>query len=238
MIGFTELILILVLSASLYFLLKPPVWYNKSKRRAFISQYGGIAKQQKLQDLVTSIGLNIARAANYSAETLEFQILRSPIPNAFAWDSKTVFLTMGLFDLTESRDELAAVLAHEIGHLAAGHPKARAMNRAKTILLSSAFSGMGWVMSRVGSFVSNAEAAAYSREQEREADCLSISYLRHGGYDPSAAIRMLEKLHRLRKASGESTNSLQELLSTHPVDDERITMIKKYITGEATQWPQ
>ena len=150
MIGFTELILILVLSASLYFLLKPPVWYNKSKRRAFISQYGGIAKQQKLQDLVTSIGLNIARAANYSAEALEFQILRSPIPNAFAWDSKTVFLTMGLFDLTESRDELAAVLAHEIGHLAAGHPKARTMNRAKTILLSSAFSGMGWVMSRVG----------------------------------------------------------------------------------------
>ena len=99
MIGFTELILILVLSASLYFLLKPPVWYNKSQRRAFISQYGGIAKQQKLQDLVASIGLNIARAANYSAETLEFQILRSPIPNAFAWDSKTVFLTMGLFDL-------------------------------------------------------------------------------------------------------------------------------------------
>ncbi|MCS5582938.1 MAG: hypothetical protein NZ777_05445, partial [Pseudomonadales bacterium] len=60
----------------------------------------------------------------------------------------------------------------------------------------------------------------------------------HGGYDPSAPIRMLEKLHRLRMASGESTNSLQELLSTHPVDNERITMIKKYITGEATQWPQ
>ena len=227
MIGFTELILIFVLSASLYFLLKPPVWYNKSKRKEFISQYGGIAKQQKLQDLVASIGLNIARAANYSAETLEFQILRSPIPNAFAWDSKTVFLTMGLFDLTESKDELAAVLAHEIGHLAAGHPKARAMNRAKTILLSSAFSGMGWVMSRVGSFVSNAEAAAYSREQESEADCLSISYLRHGGYDPSAAIRILKKLHRLRMASGGSTNSLQEILSTHPIDEDRIATVRE-----------
>ena len=238
MIGITELILILVLLASVYFLLKPPIWYNKSKRRAFVSQFGGIAKQQKLQDLVMNVGLNIARAASYPDDALEFQILRSPIPNAFAWDSKTVFLTMGLFDLTESRDELAAVLAHEIGHLAAGHPKARAMNRAKTILLSSAFSGMGWVMSRVGSFVSNAEAAAYSREQEREADCLSISYLRHGGYDPSAAIRMLEKLHRLRMGSGESTNPLQQLLSTHPVDDERITMINKYIANEATQWPQ
>jgi len=231
MIGFTELILILVLSASLYFLLKPPVWYNKSKRRAFISQYGGIAKQQKLQDLVTSIGLNIARAANYSAETLEFQILRSPIPNAFAWDSKTVFLTMGLFDLTESRDELAAVLAHEIGHLAAGHPKARAMNRAKTILLSSAFSGMGWVMSRVGSFVSNAEAAAYSREQEREADRLAISYLQSAGYDSGAAIRVLKRLRGRRMAKGESENPLQEILSTHPVDDERIAAIQSFVNG-------
>ena len=227
MIGFTELILILVLSASLYFLLKPPVWYNKSKRRAFISQYGGIAKQQKLQDLVTSIGLNIARAANYSAETLEFQILRSPIPNAFAWDSKTVFLTLGLFDLTDSRDELAAVLAHEVGHLAAEHPKARATNRAKSILLSSAFAGMGWVMSRVGSFVSSAEGAAYSRGQEREADRLGVSYLRCGGYDPSAAVRMLEKLHRLRIAFGGSTNSLQELLSTHPIDEDRIAMVRE-----------
>ena len=235
MIGFTELILILVLLASVYFLLKPPVWYNKSKRSAFISQYGGIAEQQKLQDLVANVGLNIARAANYPEEALEFQLLRSPIPNAFAWDSKTVFLTLGLFDLTDSRDELAAVLAHEIGHLTADHPKARTMNRAKSILLASAFSRLGWVMGRVGSLVSNAEAAAYSRGQEREADRLGVSYLRCGGYDPSAAVRMLEKLHRLRMASGESTNSLHKLLSTHPVDDERITMIKKYITGEATQ---
>ena len=227
MIGFAELILILVLLASLYFLLKPPVWYNKSKRRAFISQYGGIVEQDKLQDLVANVGLNIARAANYPEEALEFQLLRSPTPNAFAWDSKTVFLTLGLFDLTESRDELAAVLAHEIGHLAADHPKARATNRAKSILLSSAFSGMGWVMGRVGSFVSNAEAAAYSREQEREADRLGVSYLRCGGYDPSAAVRMLEKLHKLRMASGGSTNSLQELLSTHPIDEERIATVRE-----------
>ena len=227
MIGIAELILILVLLTSLYFLLKPPIWYSKSKRRTFISQYGGIAEQQKLQDLVANVGLNIAQAANYPEEALEFQLLRSSIPNAFAWDSKTVFLTLGLFDLTESRDELAAVLAHEIGHLAADHPKARATNRAKSILLSSAFSGMGWVMGRVGSFVSNAEWAAYSRGQEREADRLGVSYLQRGGYDPSAAVRMLEKLHRLRIASGGSTNSLQELLSTHPIDEERIATVRE-----------
>ncbi len=226
MIGFAELILILVLLASLYFLLKPPVWYNKSKKRAFIRQYGGIVEQHKPQDLVAHVGLNITRVANYPEEALEFRLLRSPVPNAFAWDSKTVFLTMGLFYLTESRDELAAVLAHEVGHLAAEHPKARATNRAKSILLSSAFAGMGWVMSRVGSFVSSAEGAAYSRGQEREADRLGVSYLRCGGYDPSAAVRMLEKLHSLRIASGESTNSLQELLATHPIDEELIATVR------------
>jgi len=53
------------LLASLYFLLKPPVWYNKSKKRAFIKQYGGIVEQHKLQDLVAHVGLNIARVADY-----------------------------------------------------------------------------------------------------------------------------------------------------------------------------
>ena len=91
MIGFTELILILVLLASLYFLLKPPVWYNKSKRRAFISQYGGIAKQQKLQDLVMNVGLNITRqrviqTMHLSSRFLEarFQMLSLGIQRQFS----------------------------------------------------------------------------------------------------------------------------------------------------------
>lgn len=227
MIGFAELIFIVVLLAILYFLLKPPVWYNKSRKRTFISQYGGIVEQQKVQDLVASVGLNVARAANYPEESLEFQLLRSSIPNAFAWDTKTVFLTQGLFTLIDSRDELAAVLAHEIGHLTAGHPKVRVTNRAKSILLSSVFSGMGWGMTRVVSFVSNAEAAAYSRDQEHEADRLGVSYLRRAGYDPGAAIQMLEKLHRIGISSGRSMNSLQELLSTHPIDKDRIDRIRE-----------
>jgi hypothetical protein len=96
--------------------------------------------------------LNLARAANYQEEPLEFFVLKSQVPNAFAWDSKTVFVTIGLLELVESKDELAAVLAHEIGHLAAGHPEARAMNRAQSILLSSSFSGMGWVMNKIEAF--------------------------------------------------------------------------------------
>lgn len=232
MIGPTELVFVLFLLVSLYFVLKPPAWYNKSKKKAFISQYGGIVEQKKFRSLVAEIGLTIARAANYPEEALDFQVLKSPIPNAFAWNSEMIFVTMGLLDLTDSKDELAAVLAHEIGHLAADHLKARVSNRAKSILVTSAFSGLGWVMGRVGSFVSKAGEASYSREQEREADRLGVSYLRIGGYDPSAAIRMLEKLHTIRVASQGSTNTLQELLSTHPVDDERIASVKKYIINE------
>ena len=152
MIGSAELLIVLVLSASLYLCLSPPAWYAKSQRLTFIRRYGGLVKQQQLKDLVGGIGLNLARAANYQEEPLEFFVLKSQVPNAFAWDSKTVFVTIGLLELVESKDELAAVLAHEIGHLAAGHPEARAMNRAQSILLSSSFSGMGWVMNKIEAF--------------------------------------------------------------------------------------
>ena len=152
MIGLAELLIVLVLSGSLYLCLSPPAWYASSQRLTFIRRYGGLVKQQQLKDLVGGIGLNLARAANYQEEPLEFFVLKSQVPNAFAWDSKTVFVTIGLLELVESKDELAAVLAHEIGHLAAGHPEARAMNRAKSILLSSSFSGMGWVMNKIEAF--------------------------------------------------------------------------------------
>ena len=152
MIGLAELLIVLVLSASLYLCLSPPAWYTSSQKLTFIRRYGGLVKQQQLKSFVGGIGLNLARAANYQEEPLEFFVLKSQVPNAFAWDSKTVFVTMGLLELAESKDELAAVLAHEIGHLAAGHPEARAMNRAQSILLSSSFSGMGWVMNKIEAF--------------------------------------------------------------------------------------
>jgi len=152
MIGLAELLIVLVLSGSLYLCLSPPAWYTSSQKLTFIRRYGGLVKQQQLKDLVGGIGLNLARAANYQEEPLEFFVLKSQVPNAFAWDSKTVFVTIGLLELVESKDELAAVLAHEIGHLAAGHPEARAMNRAQSILLSSSFSGMGWVMNKIEAF--------------------------------------------------------------------------------------
>ena len=152
MIGSAELLIVLVLSGSLYLCLSPPAWYTSSQKLTFIRRYGGLVKQQQLKDLVGGIGLNLARAANYQEEPLEFFVLKSQVPNAFAWDSKTVFVTIGLLELIESKDELAAVLAPEIGHLAAGHPEARAMNRAQSILLSSSFSGMGWVMNKIEAF--------------------------------------------------------------------------------------
>jgi len=230
-IGFFELIFLLVLIASLYFLLKPPIWYERSKRTAFINQYGGIAKQRELQALVSDIGRKIAQVANYPEKALEFQILKSPIPNAFAWNAKTVYITMGLLELTEGKGELAAVLAHEVGHLVAEHPKARATNRAKFMVLSSVLSGMGWMMGRAVSFISRAGEAAYSREQEREADRLAISYLQSAGYDSGAAIRVLKKLHRQRMTKGESENPLREILATHPVDEERIATIQSLVRG-------
>ena len=237
MIGSAELLIVLVLSGSLYLCLSPPAWYTSSQKLTFIRRYGGLVKQQQLKDLVGGIGLNLARAANYQEEPLEFFVLKSQVPNAFAWDSKTVFVTIGLLELVESKDELAAVLAHEIGHLAAGHPEARAMNRAQSILLSSSFSGMGWVMNKVGSLVSRAGEAAFSRAQEREADRLSITYLLRGGYDPHAAARVLEKLRRLRVASGAPESSLQDLLSTHPVDSERIATVENIARKVCLKFP-
>ncbi len=149
-------------------------------------------------------------------------VLRSDDVNAFVLPGGFIFLTDALVNHCENnKDELAFVIAHEMGHVVKGHAFDRMIAEHSIQVIST------WL--RAGGLLGNAAKQAtlkflktqYSRDNEHEADDFGIRLTMAGGYDPQGAVHMFERL----KALGES--DIPEFFSTHPAFDSRIAQIKK-----------
>jgi len=154
-------------------------------------------------------------------------------PNAFALPSGTIIVTDGLLDLTDRDEEVLAVLAHELGHVARRHG-------VRQVLQSSAVGlFVTWYLGDVSSLLTTVPAALlearYSRDLEREADDFAARMLRENAMSPELLVAMLGRLegaHRgnRRDDAGdrEARKSLPDYLSTHPATEERIARLRKH----------
>ncbi len=148
---------------------------------------------------------------------LEFRKARSMGANAFALPGGTIVVTDELVRLAARKEEVLAVLAHEIGHVEGRHA-------LRQVLQSSAAAAMLVALTADVSSLSVAAAdlpavlatTRYSRQLETEADEFGLALLARHDLSPEHLASMLE---RLRK--GGDPNALR-FLSTHPVTDERI----------------
>ncbi len=152
-------------------------------------------------------------------------LLDSPVVNAFALPSGDIFVTRGLLGLAGDGAEVAAVMAHEIGHITARHASLRAelerrgrlFSKVSTQLLDRPDQGEEYAAR------TKLTVARFSREQEFEADKIGIKTVAKAGYDPYAAARFLDKLGRwsaLHAATADA--SKPDMMATHPSTPERI----------------
>jgi predicted Zn-dependent protease len=203
-----------------------------------------------LTDYVNLIGHTIARASD-RPETYKgylFGILKGEEPNAFAAPSGFIWITTGLLRLCATEDELAAVLAHEIGHVNQKHPElALEKARQDKMAAQAAVEGAAGVANVLtgGQHTSTIEALrkafsgimadlveklvsrGYERDQEFEADLKGLDYLVREGvrYDPNALIAVLDRMASMPKKH--SYGWLHG--STHPEPAERRDRAAAYI---------
>jgi beta-barrel assembly-enhancing protease len=149
--------------------------------------------------------------------------------NAFAVPGGRVIFTKEILQQADSPDEIASVLAHELGHVAHFHPEQQLVRVAGLQVLMSAFTGGG------SDILSNVAAVAailrYSRDAERDADAYARKTLQNSAVDTLAFKRFFEKL---LKAEGVSSSNktpsaldrLGNVLSTHPDTRARIDAIE------------
>jgi Zn-dependent protease with chaperone function len=160
--------------------------------------------------------------------------------NAFATQTKSnegvIVLNMGaIHALSKDQDAMAALLAHELGHVAKSH-----VNDSKTTASALGFLGsiagavlnyklgtrgvnLGSTAGDMTGFAANVVGRKFDRDQEREADALALQWVTTAGYSPMGSVRLQKILHEGDDKSATS------LLSTHPGGDERIVAAEKFV---------
>jgi len=165
--------------------------------------------------LVADVGKKIAAKSERPELPWSFTLVDDPAVNAFALPGGFVYVTRGLLVHLGSEDELAAVLAHEAGHVTARHGvvQLRKQNAARRSV--GLFRVIDPNLRHVGGIAARTAGLAllrYSREDEHEADDLAVRYVTDGGWDTAALVRVFAVLSSL-PTSGEKP---PPWLSTHP----------------------
>ncbi len=169
----------------------------------------------------------IAKASIYRPDSKkwdwEVNVINSDEVNAWCMPGGKIAVYTGLINTVKpTDDELAVVISHEIAHALREHSREQmSAEYAKQGALNiAAMFGVDQTKLAIGDAISNIGfSLPFSRSHETEADELGLELMNAAGYDTDAAASLWKKM---MAASGGSSNALENLLSTHPSNDDRI----------------
>lgn len=203
-----------------------------------LQEFGGAYDDPQLQAYVNNIGQKLASTSDRPNVKYTFTVLDSPVVNAFAVPGGYIYVTRGLMALANNEAELAGVLSHEIGHIAAKHTNER---YCRALVAQLGIFGLGAATgSSAVAEAANLGAAlylqSYSRDQEFEADLLGVRYLGNGSYDPNAMstflASMLESTRLDAQVAGTPGAADQfDIFQTHPRTEDRVQRAVAQATG-------
>lgn len=200
-----------------------------------LQEFGGAMTGPHAQ-YVEQVGKNIAVQSGLSGarDAFTVSLLNSSVNNAFAVPGGYIYTTRQLVALMNNEAELAGVLGHEVGHVAARHSKARQKAATRNSILgvlgqvlgSVVGGGFGNIIAQGAQYGTAAATASFSRSQETQADTLGIRYLRQAGYDPHAMATVLQSLAMQNaldaSLQGRQDARLPSWASTHPDPASRV----------------
>ena len=188
----------------------------------------GILDDSQKQSRLDSIGKKVSVSSDRLDLVYQFKIIKDKELNAFAIPGGFIYVNSGLLEAANN-DELACVLAHEIGHVAARHSvkKLQAVLGYQIVMNIALGLGGTKTTTQAMDIVFNLVNLGYSRQDESLADKLAVKYAKRAGFNPYAMITFLEKLQKEAQKRGPNFNLV--FLSSHPPLEERIKNIKNEI---------
>ena len=193
-----------------------------------VEQSIGLVRDPELTTYVDALGQRLAQHSPRRDVSYRFYVADMPEPNAFALPGGYIYVSRGLLVIANSEAELANVIGHEIGHVAARHASQRETRSVGVGLLSALGTIVAGVaaggqaaqaVSQLGQIAGAGLIASYGRDQERQADEVGQKLAAESGWDPGAVSHFFTTLER--QTTLEHGEQLPSFLDSHPMTSER-----------------
>jgi predicted Zn-dependent protease len=188
-----------------------------------VEQTSHVITDPYVNEVINRLGQNLQRNSDTHLP-FTIKILDVEEPNAFALPGGYMFVNAGAILLADDESEIAGVMAHEIGHVAACHAARGATRGAlaqigmiPVIIMTGGLAGLG--IGQAANYGVPAVFGKFSRSFEAQADYLGIQYMYKAGYDPNGMINFFEKLQALEK---KRPGVYMKLYGDHPQTPDRI----------------
>nr|WP_188912718.1 M48 family metalloprotease [Aureimonas endophytica] len=205
---------------------------GQSQHPKILAAYGGAYNDPKLEQTLATIVGRLAAVTDDATRAYRITVLNSPNVNAFALPGGYLYVTRGLLALANDSAEVAAVIAHEMGHVTANHGIER-QRREQAVELA------GRVVNEVLASDADGRAAlarnrlslaSFSRNQELQADALGIRQIGRAGYDAFAAARFLKAMDAYShfRNAFQAENPNLDFLASHPGTPQRMELAENH----------
>jgi predicted Zn-dependent protease len=187
----------------------------------------------------------LVEAAGMPKGSVEVVLLNDPSINAFVQGGQRIYVHSGLINAADNANEVQGVLAHELGHIAAGHIISLygAYEKSTTIALLTTLLGVAAAVAGAGEAAMGAMALGqqaalgsfltFSRQQEASADAAGVQFLSKAGITGKGSLAFFEKLQNQEFRYGRSQDDEQTFSRTHPLSGDRISRLQADYRADA-----
>lgn len=183
-----------------------------------------VLKNEMIDSVVWAVSAHLQKQIEISEYDYKIQVLDRPEINAFTIPGGRIYIFKGLLEFCDSAEQLAAILAHEMGHIEKRHTVSKLVKEfGLKIIFSIATGGDSILFSELGQTLMSSK---FDRSQEKEADQFALELLEKAQISPTTIASFFRKLNR----ENLDYNEKIELLMTHPHNNSRIKASLEYET--------
>ncbi|MDH7640810.1 M48 family metalloprotease [Sphingomonas oryzagri] len=203
--------------------------------RPLLAQDGDpqILRDTETEQFLADISAPLAKSAGLAPGALKVVLINDPEINAFVAGGQTIYINSGLILAADNANEVEGVIAHELGHIEAGHIplQGEGLRPASRIALLSLLLGVaaiaagaagpGMAALGAGTQVAQSKALAFTRGQEGSADASAVRHLNEAHYSGKGMVSFFAKLKQEEYRLTPADATIDPYAQTHPMTDDR-----------------
>lgn len=199
-------------------------------------EFKSVGKAEELSRLMNQL-VDVLKVAHPALQPLQITVIvsKDPLVNAFALPGGVLVINTGLLEKAESTEEVLGVIAHELGHIELRH----------NLKMVGQQLGLGTGLMLVGVMIGVDVSSwlnlggrllqfTYSREMEREADERGLEFLLSARVSPLGVLDFFKRIEPVSR--DEKLDKLLNVMSTHPMSEERVQMIRDFVSTHQVEW--